>query len=419
MALKFFQNYMSSSWAKSPDEEYKDLLQATIDDQWDNTTQVYCVQEQDCIGSSCYHHIDVRVDYAIDMGTGFKQDDDFKIFAFKDINHKAQKGLLYQYDDDYWIVVNTNELGSVASDVIVRRCNNVLRWRDRYNGYIYNYPCVIEYVLESPQQLKDKDIITANGHITVICQGDELSRNFEKNSRFIINGQPYKLIAYQNMLNESIKNNMASNLLYLDLYLDMEEPDDCIEINVANYYSYQYDIAITDDFKELTTGYKGQIHAIVTHDGKIVDRGVTYCGNDNIDIDPSNGKFTIIGEIGHKAYVEASIEGNPQECTSITIDIVENVQNTYSIDVSPNIDTLRVGKKIILSAVPYINGQRQRGNIQVVASGIDASMYELTPTKSINQFELIALAISEEPLVLTFKYLDYEQVMKIRFTSMF
>ena len=127
MALKFFQSYMSSSWAKSPDEEYKDLLQATIDDQWDNTTQVYCVQEQDCIGSSCYHHIDVRVDYAIDMGTGFKQDDDFKIFAFKDINHKAQKGLLYQYDDDYWIVVNTNELGSTTSDVIVRRCNNVLR----------------------------------------------------------------------------------------------------------------------------------------------------------------------------------------------------------------------------------------------------------------------------------------------------
>lgn len=420
MALKFYQNYMNTDMAQSPNDTYKELLQASIDDQWDNITQVVSVLEQDRIGGTCWNPLDVRVDYAIEMGTGFKQDDDFKIFAFRNIEHKAPKGLLYQYDDDYWIVINTGELGSITSEVTVRRCNNVLRWRDRYNGYVYEYPCVIEYVLESPQQLKDKEVITANGHISVICQGDEISRNFEKNSRFIFNGQPYKLTAYQNMLNESIKSNLASNLIYLDMYLDMEEPDDCFNLNIANYHAYQYDIEILNLIKEQVAGYRGQIQAVVKHNGTIVDRGIEYCGNHNVTIDKDNGIFTITGEIGHKAYIEASISGNPQACASMTIDIVEQVSDTYSIDVSPQFNELRVGKTIVFSVIPYLNGVRQSDeSVTVEASGIDEGMYELRKLDIPNQYALEAKAISVEPLTLTCKYKDFEQSLQVMLTSMF
>lgn len=71
MALKFYQNYLNNM-AKDPDSEYRGLMQASVDSQWDNTTQVLdCVQEQDEIGSDKYHYIDVHIDYAIEMGTGF------------------------------------------------------------------------------------------------------------------------------------------------------------------------------------------------------------------------------------------------------------------------------------------------------------------------------------------------------------
>ena len=152
----------------------------------------------------------------IDMGTSYKQDDDFKLFAFRDLQHTVAKGLMYKYDNDFWITINTSELGTVTKDIHVRRCNNVMRWVDRTNGFINEIPCAIEYVLESPKEQKDKDVKVANGHISVICQGNEVTRNIPKNTRFIFNKEAYRFLAYQKMLNEDTFDDSTADLLYLD-----------------------------------------------------------------------------------------------------------------------------------------------------------------------------------------------------------
>jgi len=418
MALKFFQNYMNTNMAQSPDEEYRELLQACVDDQWDNTTQVVQVLEQSCIGGTCWNQIDVRVDYAIEMGTGFKQDDDFKVFAFKDLNRKVPKGLMYQYDDDYWLVINAGELGSVTSEITVRRCNNVMRWVDKYTGYIYEYPCIIEYVLESPQQLKDKDVITANGHISVLCQGDELTRCLDKNLRFLFNGQPYKLLAYQNMLNEGVKDNMASNLLYLDMYLDMIEPDDCLERNVANLNSYLYTIEFVNPPTTVSVGSKGQLHSVVMLNGQVVERGIEFCCNQNITIE-DNGTFTIIGNSGHKAYVEARMAGNPNIKASVSMDIVEEQEDVYSLVFSPFIDSLRVDKNIEFDVLIYKKGVKYSDFIELTSEGLDSNAYTLTRIGKSNRFNLEAKEISSTPLIIIASYHETTAKMNIVFTSMF
>ena len=63
MALKFYQNYIDSLSYASPDEAYRDLMQASVLAQWDNTTQVIGVKEQESIGSKFYNDIEVRIDY--------------------------------------------------------------------------------------------------------------------------------------------------------------------------------------------------------------------------------------------------------------------------------------------------------------------------------------------------------------------
>lgn len=417
MALKFYQNYLNNM-AKDPDSEYRGLMQASVDSQWDNTTQVLdCVQEQDGIGSNKYHYIDVHVDYAIEMGTGFKQDDDFKIFSFRDLAHKAPKGLMYQYDDDYWLVVNTGELGSTSNDVTIRRCNNMMRWIDKINGKVYEYPCIVEYVLESPQQLKDKEIITANSHITVMCQGDNITRYIPKNTRFIFNKQPFKLMAYQNMLNEGVKANLASNLLYLDMYLDMEEPDDDIENNIANKGLYQYTIEFEPSVESQVNGYVGRLIPVVKLNGVVVDRQVEYCCNQNAKID-KNGVFTLTGQVGSVAKFECWIKGNEDIYGATEIKIVELADKYYEIVVEPNINTLRVGKQVTIGATLYEDGVALKDEVTCVASGLDGSFYGFAH-KHENTWLLSTRKISQTPLTLTFTSNNIEKTIEIMLTSAF
>lgn len=415
MALKFYQNYIDSLSYASPDEAYRDLMQASVLAQWDNTTQVINIKEQDGIGSSVYKDIEVRVDYAIDMGTGFKQDDDFKIFAFKDINHKSPKGLMYQYDDDYWIVINTSELGSITSDITVRRCNNVMRWVDKDSGYIYEYPCIIEYVLESPQQLKDKDVITSNGHITIICQGDNITRHIEKNTRFIFNKQPFKLIAYQNMLNEGVKDNMASDLLYLDMYLDMEEPDDDLVNNIANRYLYNYAISLNAVQSQIK-GFIGKVIPTVTLNGEIVKREVQYSSNENVTVE-NDGTFTLIGEVGSKAIICGSIKGNENLVAKVEIDIVEEINDIYELVITPEFNTLKVGKSKEFSVDLYKNGVKQDEIVDYNVSRLSSDYFKLT--RNNNVFTLFALQISTTPLNIVFSAMNVEKTIEVTFTSLF
>ena len=417
MALKFYQNYLNNM-AKDPDSEYRGLMQASVDSQWDNTTQVLdCVQEQDGIGSNKHHCVDVHIDYAIEMGTGFKQDDDFKIFSFRDLAHKAPKGLMYQYDDDYWLVVNTGELGSTSNDVTIRRCNNMMRWVDKINGKVYEYPCIVEYVLESPQQLKDKEVITANSHITVMCQGDNITRYIPKNTRFIFNKQPFKLVAYQNMLNEGVKANLASNLLYLDMYLDMEEPDDDIENNIANKGLYQYTIEFEPSVESQVNGYIGRLIPVVKLNGVVVDRQVEYCCNQNAKID-KNGVFTLTGQVGSVAKFECWIKGNEDIYGATEIKIVELANKYYEIVVEPNINTLRVGKQVTIGATLYEDGVALKDEVTCVTSGLDGSFYGFAH-KHENTWLLSARKISQTPLTLTFTSNNIEKTIEIMLTSAF
>lgn len=416
MALNFYRNYLNTLAPLSPDDAYRDLLQASIDDQWCNTTQVVCAKEQDGIGSKDYNHVDIRVDYAIDMGTGTKQGDDFKIFAFRDMEHKAPKGLMYQYDDDYWLVVNTSELGSITSEVTVRRCNNTMRWVDRNNGYIYEYPCVIEYVLESPQQLKDKDVITANGHITVMCQGDEITRYIEKNTRFIFNHQPFKLVAYQNMLNEGIKDNMASNLLYLDMYLDMEEPDDDLVNNIANKDLYNYTIELSCPVTEQVNGFVGKVTPIVKLNDEIVDREVVFSANDYAVVD-TDGTFVLNGKIGNVAVIKACLKGNEDLTAQAEVLITYSVKDNYEIGVEPEFNVLRIGRSKEFVATLYKNGEAQSDIVSYSTEGLGTDYFSITQNG--NSFILKALQISDVPLVITLESNGATKVISVTFTSVF
>ncbi len=402
--MKYYNNYIQSL-AETPHEAYMNLMQASINDQWDNTTQVITVFEQDKVGSEQFHSIEVRVDTAIDMGTSYKQDDDFKLFAFRDLQHTVAKGLMYKYDNDFWITVNTSELGTVTKDIHVRRCNNVMRWVDRTNGFVNEIPCAIEYVLESPKEQKDKDVKVANGHISVICQGNEVTRNIPKNTRFIFNKEAYRFLAYQKMLNEDTFDDSTADLLYLDMYLDMIESDDDVANNIANAGAYVYEIEVEQSMSEQVKGGTVQLFPNVTLNDKTVEREVVYeiceCGCDHsyCTVD-ENGLVTITGEAGEQAQLIVSLKGNPQVNQLVVIDIVESISDNNELIVSPIYNKCRVKSSITFSVDLYTNGVKQDNVISYTTTGIPNTYYDIT--REGNKFTLSAYRISTEPLIITF-----------------
>lgn len=402
--MKYYNNYVQNL-AQNPHDTYMGLEQASINDQWDNTTQVITVFEQDKVGSEQFHSIEVRVDTAIDMGTSYKQDDDFKLFAFRDLQHTVAKGLMYKYDNDFWITINTSELGTVTKDIHVRRCNNVMRWVDRTNGFINEIPCAIEYVLESPKEQKDKDVKVANGHISVICQGNEVTRNIPKNTRFIFNKEAYRFLAYQKMLNEDTFDDSTADLLYLDMYLDMIEPEDDVANNIANAGAYVYEIEVEQSMSEQVKGGTVQLFPNVTLNGKTVEREVVYeiceCGCDHsyCTVD-ENGLVTITGEVGKQAQLIVSLKGNPQVNQLVVIDIVESISNNNELIVSPIYNKCRVKNSITFNVDLYTNGIKQDNVIGYTATGVPSNYYTLV--RNGNTFTLSALKVSTAPLVLTF-----------------
>jgi len=396
--LKYYSNYLQNL-AENSSKAYTDLLQATINDQWSNTTQVMTVQEQSQIGSSIYNNIAVRVDYAVDMGTGYKQDDDYKLFAFQDLTHNVAKGLLYKYDDDYWITINTSEVGSISKDINVRRCTNIMRWIDPQTGYLNEEPCVIEYVLESPNALKDKEVVVANGHISILCQGNSVTRNIPKNTRFLFNGQPFKFLATQNMLDEGITENQDSDLLYVDMYLDMIESDDDLVNNIANASQYQYTINAYCSINEQTSGFSGVAYSTVTLNGNTVNRNVNYLGNGNVTVNATTGEYTLTGDVGTVATITANIVGNPNLTSSVNINIVQSITDSYEMVISPLYDVVKVGQSITFMANEYKNGAVQPTVCQYSISGLAPSAYTLVQAN--NSFTITPNTFSLTPISLT------------------
>lgn len=73
MALRFFNNILNSGIDVTPDTMYRDLQQEFINAQWDNTTALYTVQEEEDIGSKVYNDLEVwLVPTVSDTLTGLK-----------------------------------------------------------------------------------------------------------------------------------------------------------------------------------------------------------------------------------------------------------------------------------------------------------------------------------------------------------
>ena len=411
---------------KKPHDAYLSHLQALINERWENSTQtIFSVYQQADIGSDEWIEQPISIDTAIDIGTGFKTGDDFKVFSHKNISADMKLGIMFRTEEDYWICTNTNGYASPTNSCEVRRCNNVMKWIDPETGFVNQQWCAIDYELSSPRPSKDKDIIVADGHIIVLVQGNDLTRSIPKNQRFIFNGLAFKVSAYQTLLNKDDVT-FHSNLLYIDMYADTIQPSDDLVNGVANATDYQYAFELQPDVTEQIDGFTGQILSTVTCNGEVVDREINWTGNDFVTVN-EDGSYTLNGTIPPSndgeddegddepvekiAVITATLKGNPNVTASCSIKIVDEIEDTVDIIIDPLFSEVRQSLPQSFSVYLYKNGVQQDDAITCITSGLTNKYFTLTQDG--HDFVLTVKDISPTPLTLMFTVDEYSETIDV------
>ena len=405
VSLPYFENALSGGYLQTPNDYFRDLQQAAIDNLFDCTSAKYTIQEQDAIGASTYHEIDVWLDYIVGTtSSGVKQGADFTQLMFRDIEHPVFQGLYYIFDDNYHISYFYNRYDGLEKALAVRRCNNAMRIIDPENGSIFSIPCVIDYDMTSPSQQVSSYIITPNNHAVVMVQGNtDTLRLFKLNTRYMFNGRPFKLLAYQNALFQNLTN-QSPTLLYLDLYLDELHDKDSIENNLAYNGEYNYSVQIDADDMALVNGSNGTLTATVTMNGEEVDSTVDWASsNTSVVTINEAGQYQVVGYAGTSATITATLQGNPYVTSTVEIQVVDVESVQPLIVLNPAFTKIRQFDSISFTIeVVY-------GTTIVVPEIVQISLEEgnqvlsnqyLTITESGSQYTITANAIAPEPQIL-------------------
>lgn len=406
MSLPYFETGLSSGYLQSPNDFFRDLQQAAVDNLFDCTSAKYTVQEQDAIGSSTYHDIDVWLDYIVGTtSSGVKQGADFTQLMFRDIEHPVFQGLYYIFDDNYHISYFYNKYDGLEKALAVRRCNNAMKIVDPKNGSVFSIPCVIDYDMTSPSQQVSSYIITPNNHASVMVQGNtDTLRLFKLNTRYMFNGRPFKLLAYQNAIYYDLTN-QTPTLLYLDLYLDELHDKDDVANGLAYNGEYDYTIQIDSDDMQLLNEATGTLTATVMLNGQEVQGDVVWSSSDTsvVTID-STGAYTVVGESGTSATVTAMLQGNTDVTSTITIQVVDAQVIQPNILLNPTFSQIRQYDSVefIVEAMYGSTLISAPTGVQVSLSPTEVVLFNqyLTITQQGSQYTITANAIAQTPQVL-------------------
>ena len=234
----------------SPNNYYREQMQALINSQWDNTTMLQTIDEEYPFASFKFREVEVRMIHALDKSTRQKQGDDFRELIFQDIDYTVNLGAYYKFSNAYWLAINLDELNRTTKNIIVRRCNNFLKWKD-CDGTIYEYPCVLEYDATAASPRVDNNIITPNNRVRVIVQANNDTLSLVVNKRFLFGGRPFKIIGYNNYMIDEI--NGKQSILYIQTQLDEISPYDDFVNNIA------YNTNVENEIEQLSEPLNGII----------------------------------------------------------------------------------------------------------------------------------------------------------------
>lgn len=371
--------YAGAKKGESPKQEYIDLFQKTLDEQFYNSSDWWTIQEETGIGTEIYKNTDVRINHVINAETGLKLGDDWKTVLFPDLNHQMDLGRRYIFDNNVWLIINIEVIKNIAATCTVRRCNNTLRWIDESTGVYYEEPCAIEYQIKEPRDYitQGSPFPTPGGFMKIYAQLNANSGKINENQRFLF-GNTGHWVCYKvtgtginDFTNVETYDNESAHILTLDMSANFinNELDDVIN-GICDVHTNIYRVILSSGSISGSPTGAMQLNASVIYNGDSVVRAMEWVSSNPAiaSISGSSGSALVTFNTNGTCTITASVYGNPASDTCwITVSASPTINN--EILISPNTNYILEGSNRTYSVYLYENGIQSSGSFVITCSG--------------------------------------------------
>lgn len=352
---------------KTPKQDYTDLFQENLYDQFYNSSDWYQITEETALASGVYQNVDVRINSVINPTTSDNVEDDFKKLLFQDITHSVNLGRYYQFDSNYWLTINVDKLKSLMQTVIVRRCNNMLRWIDEATGALYQVPCALGYLIKENRDYSSAGsaVVVPSGMTECFTQNNSKTQKIKPNQRFLF-GNPNNWTSYRveggginNFNNQQTADNTSAGLIRLGIAVDYGNyGSDDITNGIANNVDNTYVLTLNQDTISGSAAQTVQLLATVTLNGETVTRSLVWSSSDATKATVSSSGLVTFVATG-SCVITASILENSSISDTCAVTVGASPVDNYQVIVSPTSNYLLEGTNQTYTVYLHKNGTQQ------------------------------------------------------------
>ncbi len=381
----------------SPKDDYIQLAQETLRDQFYNSSDWHTIQEEDSFASNVYQNVDVRVNNLVTPTTGDNVEDDFKKILFQELDHSVDLGRMYQFESNYWLTINVDKIKTLSQTIVIRRCNNTLRWLDEETGALYTVPCSITYLIKENRDYSTAGsaIVVPSGMIECFVQNNSKTHKIKPNQRFLFgnseNWTSYRIEGggINNYNNQQTMNNETANLIRFSMAVDYKNyaTDDLVR-GIPNFYDNTYVIELNQSSISGDANQTVQLVPTITLNEISVSRTVVWSSsNVSIATVNSSGLVTFVG-LG-TCTISCKLSDNlaiSDTCSATTNSVpVDN----YQVIISPVSNYILETMERTWTIYLYKNGTQQSDTFifTLDSNTIPSSYYVYTPLTG-NSFKI-------------------------------
>lgn len=393
--MTFYQAYLSI--AQSPSLQIREDYQEVVNSEFAVASDLYTIEEELVFGTQLFTNTEARINHAINTTTGSKLGDDYRQFIFEDFTHAKGLGYRYRFNNNIWLCMNSDLYKYVTASTTVRRCNNILKWKDQYS-VIRQEPCVIDYAYSGTQVDFDQAINIPSGNLVVTVQYNQYTSGIKINDRFIFGSQVFKVKSLNDFFQNQTGLNSTTPLLYLNVYKDSIAKGDDLVNGIAKN-DVDYTIELNTSSISQSVGYTTQLIATVKRNGEVYSTPITWSSsNTSIATVDNNGNINLIAN--GSCIIQATMQENSTVFTTCSVVVQTSPAILKEIRFNPNITELLQNQSQTFTAYLYTNGIQQVGTVTFAFSGATSDKYTITNVGN-NTFTVNNINMSSVPLTVT------------------
>lgn len=344
--------------------------------------------------------VKIRASDLINPTTGEHLTDDWQEIVLQNTNiDEIPIGAYVKFNDNIWIVVNPDDVGTVTGNTIVKRCNCTYNTYDYY-GNVVRTPMSYQKGMALASANDVKEYINLPGtYQHIIIQLNEATKDLHNNSRLILGGQGYFLTGVTNFIREYTLDDKSIHIIRAECRLgEAQYANDDLVNEVAGGLDFKWDITITGAEK-MNIGSTQTLTASSERNGETPDSQHPYDylweSSDNavVTVD-ENGVCEAVGE--GTATITCFLRQNTNIRSEIAVTASQSLTGSYVEFITDLPSQLTAYDSVTVEAAYFVDGVKQADGITYAFTG--ASMNCFGFEQNGNALTITCYAPSDVPL---------------------